>query len=86
MLVTNQFIESEVFLLPNVIERQEDILKLISKLDISPTLYKNAEEKYKALADGQNKVIFGGRLGMYKYFDMHQVIEEALLVSEKELA
>ena len=43
-------------------------------------------EKYKALADGQNKVIFGGRLGMYKYFDMHQVIEEALLVSEKELA
>ena len=42
--------------------------------------------KYKALADGQNKVIFGGRLGMYKYFDMHQVIEEALLVSEKELA
>lgn len=43
-------------------------------------------EKYKALADGQNKVIFGGRLGMYKYFDMHQVIEEALLVSEKEFA
>lgn len=51
LLVTNQFIESEVFLLPNVIERQEDILKLISKLDISPTLYKNAEEKYKALAN-----------------------------------
>ena len=34
--------------------------------------------KYKELADQENKVIFGGRLGMYKYFDMHHVIEEAL--------
>lgn len=42
-------------------------------------------EKYKELAKKQDKVIFGGRLGMYKYFDMHQVIEEALNVAEKEL-
>ena len=41
--------------------------------------------KYKALADGQDKVIFGGRLGMYKYFDMHQVIEVALECAKKEL-
>lgn len=41
--------------------------------------------KYKELADGQDKVIFGGRLGMYKYFDMHQVIEVALECAEKEL-
>ena len=41
--------------------------------------------KYKELADKQEKVIFGGRLGMYKYFDMHQVIEVALNVAEKEL-
>ena len=34
--------------------------------------------KYKILADQENKVIFGGRLGMYKYFDMHHVIAEAL--------
>lgn len=31
-------------------ERQADILKLISRLDIPPTMYKNAVEKYKALA------------------------------------
>ena len=31
-------------------ERQKDILKLISQLDISPTMYKNATEKYQALA------------------------------------
>ena len=31
-------------------ERQADILRLISQLDISPTMYKNAVEKYKALA------------------------------------
>ena len=30
--------------------------------------------KYKDLADKQNKVIFGGRLGMYKYFDMDDTI------------
>ena len=35
-------------------------------------------EKYKALAQKEDKVIFGGRLGMYKYFDMHHVIEESL--------
>ncbi len=34
--------------------------------------------KYKALADAQGKVIFGGRLGEYRYYDMHQVIRRAL--------
>ena len=30
--------------------------------------------EYKKLADAENKVIFGGRLGEYKYYDMDQVI------------
>ncbi|MGN0454849.1 MAG: UDP-galactopyranose mutase [Ruminococcus sp.] len=42
-------------------------------------------EKYKALADKESNVIFGGRLGMYKYFDMHNVIAEALKCAENEL-
>ncbi|MEF2782001.1 MAG: UDP-galactopyranose mutase [Clostridium sp.] len=42
-------------------------------------------EKYKTLAEKENNVIFGGRLGMYKYFDMHHVIDEALKLVEKEL-
>jgi len=41
--------------------------------------------KYKALADAETNVIFGGRLGMYKYFDMHHVIAEALACVGKEL-
>lgn len=41
--------------------------------------------KYQELAKKQKNVIFGGRLGMYKYFDMHQVIEVALACAEKEL-
>lgn len=41
-------------------------------------------EKYKALADKENKVIFGGRLGMYKYYDMHHIISEALDMVGKE--
>lgn len=34
--------------------------------------------KYKELADNDEKVIFGGRLGQYKYYDMDKIIEEAL--------
>jgi UDP-galactopyranose mutase len=34
--------------------------------------------KYSELAETQNKVIFGGRLGMYKYFDMDDTIIAAL--------
>ena len=41
--------------------------------------------KYKELADKENKVIFGGRLGMYKYFDMHNVVAEALKCVRNEL-
>ena len=42
--------------------------------------------KYKALADAETKVIFGGRLGEYKYYDMDKVIEAALDAAGKELA
>lgn len=35
-------------------------------------------EKYRELADKETDVIFGGRLGQYKYYDMDDVIEAAL--------
>ena len=35
-------------------------------------------QKYKKLAEKENYVHFGGRLGTYKYYDMHQVIASAL--------
>ena len=38
--------------------------------------------KYKALADAQSKVIFGGRLGMYRYFDMDDTIAAAFEVAK----
>ena len=41
--------------------------------------------KYLEKSQKEKKVIFGGRLGMYKYFDMHQVVEEALKCVRKEL-
>ncbi len=37
--------------------------------------------KYLALADREEKVLFGGRLGEYKYYDMDQVIAAALKAS-----
>lgn len=44
-------------------------------------LYKS----YKKLADEQGNVIFGGRLGHYRYYDMHQVIGVALQCVRNEL-
>ncbi len=41
-------------------------------------------EKYRELADSEEKVIFGGRLGEYRYYDMHQVVEKALDAAKKE--
>ena len=40
--------------------------------------------QYKELADAEPNVIFGGRLGEYKYYDMDKVIEAALKCVEKE--
>ena len=42
-------------------------------------------EKYRTLAEGESRVIFGGRLGEYRYYDMDAVIASALLCSEREL-
>ena len=42
--------------------------------------------EYKKLADAEPGVIFGGRLGEYKYYDMDKVIEAALDVVGRELA
>ena len=41
--------------------------------------------KYKAMAEREEKVIFGGRLGEYKYYDMDAVIAAALAAAEKYL-
>lgn len=49
--------------------------------DKNNELYK----KYEALASERNDVIFGGRLGFYKYLDMDKVIALALETAQKEL-
>ena len=41
--------------------------------------------KYKELTEKEEKVIFGGRLGEYKYYDMDQVIAAALQCCDQEL-
>ena len=42
-------------------------------------------EQYKALTEAEDNVIFGGRLGEYKYYDMDKTIEVALAAAKKEL-
>ena len=41
--------------------------------------------KYQEMANQEERVLFGGRLGMYRYFDMDKVIEEALNLVEQEV-
>lgn len=41
-------------------------------------------EKYKAKAKDEPNIIFGGRLGMYQYFDMHHVVASALQCVHQE--
>lgn len=42
-------------------------------------------QAYKKLADSETRVIFGGRLGEYKYYDMDKVIASALEMCKEEL-
>lgn len=41
--------------------------------------------EYKARAESESRVIFGGRLGSYRYYDMDKVIASALELCEREL-
>lgn len=45
----------------------------------------NLYQKYAELAKKEKNIIFGGRLGQYKYYDMHVIISEALKLCDKEL-
>ncbi|KGA39436.1 UDP-galactopyranose mutase [Pectobacterium odoriferum] len=40
-------------------------------------------KSYKRMSESEDKIIFGGRLAEYKYYDMHQVISAALYVVKK---
>ena len=42
-------------------------------------------EAYKRLAEQEKNVIFGGRLGSYRYYDMDKVIEAALSCVKQEV-
>ncbi len=48
---------------------------------------KNGElyQKYKALAEKEENIIFGGRLGEYKYYDMDAVIASALECARNQM-
>ena len=42
-------------------------------------------DKYRKLSSKEKKVIFGGRLAEYKYYDMDDVIKSAFEVAKKEI-
>lgn len=42
-------------------------------------------ERYRQLGKAEERVVFGGRLGQYKYYDMDKVLEAALAAAEQYL-
>ncbi|HEY0058085.1 MAG TPA: UDP-galactopyranose mutase [Flavisolibacter sp.] len=42
-------------------------------------------KQYQELAEGESKILFGGRLAEYRYYDMHQVIGSAFIKAKEEL-
>ena len=46
----------------------------------------NLYKRYRTLADREDRVLFGGRLGEYRYYDMDKVIASSLQFSRKVLA
>lgn len=53
---------------------------------VNNTKNEEVAQKYRALAAGEKNVIFGGRLGEYRYYDMDKVIGAALKAVESEQA
>lgn len=43
-------------------------------------------QQYRNRAEQERNVIFGGRLGLYRYFDMHQIVAAALSCASDEFA
>ena len=41
--------------------------------------------RYEELAKAEPRTVFGGRLGTYKYYDMHNVIDTALTAYEQQV-
>ena len=42
--------------------------------------------RYQALADAEPNVIFAGRLGSYRYYNMDQVVAQALALHRRMMA
>ena len=59
-------------------DKKEALRYMGCKVDCLSEELQELYEKYKALADNTPNVIFGGRLGEYKYYDMDKVILSAL--------
>ena len=55
---------------------------------VSASVAENRERlfsEYRAMAQAENRVLFGGRLGEYAYYDMDAVILSALEAADREL-
>lgn len=76
----NMITTGETMLLPTAL-----VYKLFGINTITSSIIPLVYMQYKTLADAETNVIFGGRLGEYKYYDMDAVVKAALVRVFREL-
>lgn len=78
----------EVYDIPFTVISKEYSIKYSEGLEpyypINNQMNENLANSYLKMADFEKDVIFGGRLGRYKYYDMAPIIEEVLSLAEAE--
>ena len=62
-----------------------NVMKVPSSIPVNNDENNALYDQYKKLADAEEKTVFGGRLGEYRYYDMDAVLDRALKVAGKEL-
>ena len=79
---TGSFDNGDTYMVQQAWDKQNEFLKAQARAQGE---FRALVKQYKELADAEKKVIFGGRLGEYKYYDMDAVIASALDMASKEL-
>lgn len=69
--------------LDSLIIDEKNLFDKLEVLVVNDELNNGLADQYRALADQEENVIFGGRLAEYKYYDMAPIVEKVLGINIK---
>jgi UDP-galactopyranose mutase len=80
-----EMVDSDVTWITKEYPIEYDALKTEPYYPVNDEINNKIYDMYKNFTNSEKKIIFGGRLAEYKYYDMHNVIESAINFTKKEL-